>query len=254
VSFISSKEAVFTSPVPPNPRTRRFIEPSKAPAVSRTVMKTTRISLEGVVLLLVGAVLSSTGIFMLAKPNEYRAVARIKVHREVQAARPGDPVAYDPYFIQTEFEVIQSEIVLSKVVEKLDLASEWGKKRAAGDRLKPVEAIGLLKRQMDLRPVRNTELIEIAVSSDDPAEAAKLANTIAEAFRDYRLEQNRLLKTEAEKANPRPLESYAVEIVDSAIAPAKPIRPNRPLAAAVLLFGLLLIILGVYSATQSGST
>jgi len=216
-------------------------------------MKTLRMSLEGIVFLLVGAVLSSAGIFMLARPNEYRAVVRIKVHRDVQPARPGDPVVYDPYFIQTEFEVIQSEVVLGKVVEKLDLTSEWGKKRAAGDTLTPVEAIGLLKRQMDLRPVRNTELIEIGVSSDDPAEAAKLANTIAETFRDFRLEQNRLLKTEAEKANSRLLETCVVEIVDSAIAPARPIRPDRPLAAAVLLFGSLLIILGIYSAKQGGN-
>jgi uncharacterized protein involved in exopolysaccharide biosynthesis len=103
-------------------------------------------SLEGVVFLVVGAVLFSAGTFMLTRPNEYRAVVRIKVHREVQPAKPGDPVVYDPYFIQTEFEVIQSEVVLGKVVEKLGLASEWRKKRTVGDRLKPVEAIGLLKR------------------------------------------------------------------------------------------------------------
>ena len=205
-------------------------------------MKTWRMSLEGIVFLSVGAVLSSAGIFMLAKPDEYRAVVRIKVHQEVQSQ-----------FIQTEFEVIQSEVVLAKVVEKLDLALEWGKKRAAGERLKPVEAIDLLKRQMDLRPVRNTEPIEIGVSSDDPAEAAELANTIAETFRDFRLEQNRLLKTEAEKANSRLLETCVVEIVDSAIAPAQQIRPDRPLAAAVLLVGSLLIILGIYSATQGGN-
>ena len=206
-------------------------------------------SLEGVVFLVVGAVLFSAGIFMLARPNEYRAVARIKVHREVQPPRPGDPVVYDPYFIQTEFEVIQSEVVLGKVVEKLDLASEWRKKRAVGDRLKPVEAIDVLKRQMDLRPVRNTELIEIGVTSHDPAEAAKLANTIAEAFRGFRLEQDRLLTTEAEKANSRLIGTCVVEIVDSAIAPAKPIRPNRPLGATALLFGSLLMVLGLYSAT-----
>jgi len=103
--------------------------------------------------------------------------------------------------------VIQSEVVLGKVVEKLDLASEWRKKRAVGDRLKPVEAIGLLKRQMDLRPVRNTELIEIGVSRDDAAEAAKLANTTVGWSR----------------ANSR-----LVEIVDSAIAPAKSICPKPP--------------------------
>jgi capsular polysaccharide biosynthesis protein len=110
-------------------------------------------------------------------------------------------------------------------------------------------SVELLKHQMDLRPVRNTELIEIRVSSDDPTEAAKLANTIAETFRDYRLDQNRLLKAEKEKANWR-VTSYVVEIVDCAIAPAKPIRPNRPLASAVFVFGSLLIIFAIYFAAQ----
>jgi uncharacterized protein involved in exopolysaccharide biosynthesis len=214
------------------------------------VIKTWRVSLEGIVFLLVGAVLCSASLFMLARPNEYRAVARIKVHREVQSASTGGTFFSDPYFIQTEFEVIQSEVVLGKVVEKLGLASEWAKKRAAGERLKPVEAIGLLKRQLDFKAVPNMELIEIRVSSDDPAEAAKLANTIAKAFQDFRLEQNRLLKTEAEKANSR-LTTCQVEIVDSAIAPARAIRPNRPLVATVFLFGSLLVIFGIYSATKA---
>jgi len=43
-------------------------------------MKTWQMSLEGIVPLLIGAV-SSAGIFILARPNEYRAVVRIKVHQ-----------------------------------------------------------------------------------------------------------------------------------------------------------------------------
>ena len=96
---------------------------------------------------------------------------------------------YDPYFIQTEFELIQSEVILGKVVEDLDLNREWGKKYAGGDRLKTTEAIALLKTKMDLRPVRNTSLIEIRVFSEKPEEAAKIANEIAEVYKKHRLEQ-----------------------------------------------------------------
>lgn len=215
-----------------------------------TVIKTWRLSPEGVVLLLIGAVFSGAGLFMLTRPEEYRAVARIKVHREVKVARSGGE--HDPYFIQTEFEVIQCDLILGKVVEKLDLASEWGKKRATGDRLKPDETIGLLKRKLDLQVVPKTELIEIRVSSDDPAEAAKIANTIAETFRDYRLGQDRVLKAESEKANSQ-LTTYEVEIVDSAIAPRKPIRPNRPLASTVFLLGILVMGLGIYFSVEGGN-
>src|SRR5438128_290384 len=35
---------------------------------------------------------------------------------------------YDPYFLLTEFETIQSQAVLSKVAESMDLKAKWGKK------------------------------------------------------------------------------------------------------------------------------
>src|ERR1035438_2801592 len=42
---------------------------------------------------------------------------------------------------------------------------------------------------MDLRPVRNTSLIAITVFSERADEAARLANAIAEAYREHRLEE-----------------------------------------------------------------
>src|SRR5436309_5684011 len=54
-------------------------------------------------------------------PESFASTARIKIERD-QPDIPGiagrDPGSnYDPYFIQTEFETIQSEKVLGKVVE-----------------------------------------------------------------------------------------------------------------------------------------
>jgi len=46
-----------------------------------------------------------------------------------------------------------------------------------------------LKRRMNLKPVRNTQLIEITVYSEDKHEAARLANAIAQSYRNYRLNQ-----------------------------------------------------------------
>ena len=62
---------------------------------------------------------------------------------------------YDPYFIQTEFEVIQSELILGKVIESLNLNVEWGKKFRGGVPLKTTETMEILKKRMELRPVRN---------------------------------------------------------------------------------------------------
>ena len=51
----------------------------------------------------------------------------------------------------------------------------------------------MLKGRMDLRPVRNTSLIEIRVMSEKPDEAAKIANTIAEVYKKHRQDQRKEL-------------------------------------------------------------
>jgi succinoglycan biosynthesis transport protein ExoP len=132
-------------------------------------------------------------------PESFSSTARIKVERDASdvagmtdrglSMGPG----YDPYFIQTEFEVIQSERVLGKVVKDLDLNNEWGKKFGAGGALKTHETIDLLKHRLDLRPVRNTTFIEIRVFSEKPEEAKNLANAVAEAYRAHRQEQRKTL-------------------------------------------------------------
>jgi len=131
-------------------------------------------------------------------PESYSSFARIKVERDASdiqgmTERPGYGMGYDPYFIQTEFEVIQSEKVLGKVIELLDLNTVWGRKYQNGEKLKTTETIELLKRRIALRPVRNTSFLEIRVYSEDKKEAADIANAIAEAYRDHRLEQRRQL-------------------------------------------------------------
>src|SRR6187455_3360968 len=54
-------------------------------------------------------------------PESYASTARIKVERDnpdVQGLNDRSFLGgYDPYFIQTEFEVIQSEVILNKVIE-----------------------------------------------------------------------------------------------------------------------------------------
>lgn len=130
-------------------------------------------------------------------PESFSSMARIKVERDRSdiGDLSGQPMigSYDPYFIQTEFEVIQSEVVLGKVIEALNLNEKWGKKYNGGQRFSTTETMGLLKRQIDLRPVRNTSLIEIRVYSDNPDEAAQVANEIAKTYKAYRLDTRREL-------------------------------------------------------------
>src|ERR1019366_5063040 len=132
--------------------------------------------LSGLALLGIGLLLIVLGVRLAVSSPTYSSTVRIRVeHNQANTAGWGDQRGspdYDPYFIQTEFELLQSEVILGKVIEALDLNKEWGKKYAGGDRLKTSETVALLKARLQFRPVRNTSLIEIRVFSDKPEEAA----------------------------------------------------------------------------------
>ncbi|SPE59559.1 Capsular exopolysaccharide family [Verrucomicrobia bacterium] len=132
-------------------------------------------------------------------PPKYKSMARIKIERDQTdipslTQQQGSFSPYDPYFMQTEFELMKSEVVLDKVIKNLNLNEEWGKLEG-GAPLKKQQTIDKLKRMMDPRQVRNTSLVEIWVTSFNKEEAAKLANEIAEAYQAHRLEERAELTT-----------------------------------------------------------
>jgi Mg-chelatase subunit ChlD/uncharacterized protein involved in exopolysaccharide biosynthesis len=137
--------------------------------------------------------------------------ARISVEKDTSDIMPlmGLPNSsqYDPYFIQTEFEKIRSRKVLYRVIEKLNLNETWARKHASGEKLKTEETFQLLSKKIDVRPVKNSSLIEIKVTSNKPDEAARIANTIAEVYRDSRME----LRNQKAVAGKKILEEKLVE-------------------------------------------
>jgi uncharacterized protein involved in exopolysaccharide biosynthesis len=174
----------------------------------------------------------------------------------------GAPGTIDPRFIQTECEVIQSEGILGRVLDRLELNKEWGKKFAGGDRLKTSETMTLLKGRVDVRPVPNTSIIDIRSYSEQPEEAAKVANAMAEAYRDHinspesaaatardaRAEMIGLPAPASKPVRPDSAASMSngpwVEILDHAVPGYRPVRPNKPLNIALgVLLGLVLGLL-----------
>jgi len=97
--------------------------------------------------------------------TSYASTARIKIEpdiiSDIQGVGTGDVTyaPYDPYFIQTAFEIIQDQVVLGKVIEKLNLNVEWGKRYNSGVPLETYITMETLKRRMSLNAVRNTKLI-----------------------------------------------------------------------------------------------
>jgi beta-lactamase regulating signal transducer with metallopeptidase domain/uncharacterized protein involved in exopolysaccharide biosynthesis len=143
--------------------------------------------LGGLTLLGTGLLLIILGVYLMAAPNTYRAVARVKVEHDtsnVSDLMKNYQIGFlsDPYFIQTEFELIRSELILGKVIENLGLKAEWGKKFGSGEPLKMEEAIRLLRARLELKQVGNTSLLEICITTDTPQETARIANEVAEVF------------------------------------------------------------------------
>jgi capsular polysaccharide biosynthesis protein len=171
-------------------------------------------------------------------PESYSSTARIEVESNGPVSDVAPHVgasAYDPYFLQTTFAIIQSQAVLKPVIDKLNLNTKWGNKYNGGTPLRTEDTMQLLKQRVSLIPERNTRLIDITVYSEDRNEAAQIANAITESYRDYRD------KIKAEKLEIQIPKRPMVMIVDAAVPGMRPVKPNKTLNIALgLVTGILL--------------
>ncbi len=143
-------------------------------------------------------VVITTTVMTLVLKKTYMSTARIEVGQDmgdIALLMQGGQTAshYDPFFIRTEFEKIKAQSVLSNVVVELGLADIWSKTYATSVRLTTQETIDILKKVIDTQETRNTSLIEIRAFSEDPKEAAAIANKVAEVYQRQRLEKSRKL-------------------------------------------------------------
>lgn len=129
-------------------------------------------------------------VYTLMLPNIYASTARIKVSEDVPeiapfAAQQSYYSSYNPYFLRDQFEILQSKPMLYEVINRLNLQEEWGRD---GEKLPRDVAYKILKNSIGVFQQRDTSLIVISVKRDDPNETAKVANELAEVYRDSRLD------------------------------------------------------------------
>ena len=136
---------------------------------------------------LLTAVTTTVVTFLL--PPTYMALSRISVEKDTSDIAPllgmqSGPAQFDPYFIQTEFEKIQSQKVLEKVVKTCNLTEVW--KPDGGDSLGPVNARKRLEKSIDIRQYRNTSIIELRAYDRDKDLAYDIAQALAYEYKNHR--------------------------------------------------------------------
>jgi uncharacterized protein involved in exopolysaccharide biosynthesis len=220
------------------------VEPSESPeSVWQSVSKVSHarpgllavflVCFMGVFLLVV----TTTTLVTFILPESYFSKARVMLRPGPTSAAPAPGVpggsgAFDPRYLQTQREVIGSDTILRQAIGDLDLNKAWGIRYAAGESLHTPETMALLRARMDLRPVRNTSIIEIGIYSEKSDESAKIANAIAVAYRDH---------SNGSGAAASVSDTPHVEILYRAVAPFRPMRPNKPLNITLgVVMGLVL--------------
>ncbi len=124
-------------------------------------------------------------------PNIYRATARILIETESPRVLKFDEVnrasgssSFDRSFLQTEYQVIGSRAVLTKVIEDLHLGAFPPFSRAK-------DPIPLLRGMVSIEPVRGTKLVDISSAGTKPELTARIANAVADSYALLNLERRR---------------------------------------------------------------
>src|SRR5258705_1601479 len=134
----------------------------------------------------------TTTLVTFVLPESFASPVTMKVEKDLGdgAGLGADRYAggFDPYWLQTEFETIQSKSILNQVItnQNMMLHKKWAEKLHV-DELPLDLTYSMLKHQIDVRQSRNTSLIEVRVISDDKNEAANIANEIAKVYKSTRL-------------------------------------------------------------------
>ncbi len=138
-------------------------------------------------------VLTTAAVTLVLKPT-FSSTVRIEVDKDAKSINPiggqQQDTGFDPYFMATEFEKIQSTSVLLPVITNKDhgFIATWSERLGLkpGEKLTEDEAYQFLRRNLEVEQSRNTKLVEITVFSPDKQEAAIVANEIAESYKSWR--------------------------------------------------------------------
>jgi len=136
-----------------------------------------------------------TGIIVTySMPRVYMASTVIRVQEESPDVTVFSPEMsrFDPLFLRTQFELIQSRPIVEEMVRRRGLDSKLAEAYGFGHMGPRVldQAVRIMSNRMRVQQYRDTNLIEIQVllsepKGDAPLEAAEAANMIYQVYREY---------------------------------------------------------------------
>ena len=155
-----------------------------------TLMKPAAAIFFGSFLVALALVAAVIGIVQISRVRLlYRATATVHVLPGIEAGMPvGSEVES---VLQTEADMILSELILSPVIEKLELNITWGKRYNDGQKFKSTESGEILKKSLKVSSLPNSAIIQIDVTRADADESVKIANAVAQSYCDYRVDRRR---------------------------------------------------------------
>jgi len=146
-------------------------------------------------LVTLGLVVISTLVVNLITPKTYKAVASIVLNSKGSDPVTGMtlPASMLPGYISTQLEIITSEKVAIKVVEKLKLTENKAALAKFNEATKGRGEIktwmaNLLLKNLDAKPSRDSSIVEISFSGADPEFTATMANAFAEAYQETNIQ------------------------------------------------------------------
>ncbi len=155
----------------------------------------------------------------------YMASALVQVRKETPDVEvfTRDLNRTDPQFLRTQFEIIQSRPVIEETVRRLNLAEKFSRAFGyadAGAERALDQTVKMLTRAMRAQQYRDTNLIEIQVYVPElgdspesaPAEAARIADMIAEVYRTQNMRRSHSQKVAALDALKEELEERRREV------------------------------------------
>ncbi len=147
-------------------------------------------------------VLGGTAVWTFTRTKIYRATATVLVDQKAPQVL-GNTVnevvdlsqgGYwrNKEYMETQKRVITSLALARTVADRIGLVSNaafWGPSTESPKKPRTVEdAAARLARMVTATPARDSNVIEISIEHSDPALAARLANTVAQAYMDQNVE------------------------------------------------------------------